>query len=158
MIWLASAILAVFLLWRFTKVTIILSAIIAIGSAVIFGGIVGHETYQNTQRSKQRDQISVAVKFGSNSCGTDRPLLVMLRNKNDFSVDSVSVRVVAREEGRSSELYHDYLTSDFIMPAGKGSAGCWALSPDQVQSGSISGKWPGNLSWYGSVSYFTKSQ
>lgn len=155
--WIAAAIVFVFLLWRFPRWTLIgIASVGVIGASAFWIGIVSDKRSSERYRTELARYTST-VSYGDPSCRPEYPLMVKLFNGNDFTVNSMYVRVVAKAPGRSSSLYDQLISSDFIMGPSKGSAGCWSLDTYKLQDGKISGYDPKELVWTSSISSVSKA-
>lgn len=158
MVWIAAAIIIVFLLWRYPKFTLMGVAGLA-AIAVIAGiGLFLYDEKEDRARAAEKSNILVSASIANEHCvDPNYPLWISAYNRNDFSIDAVSVEVEATQPGHSKVLYHNYFEQDRILKHAEGYAACWSIASYQVENGRISGFLPKDLTWTAQVSYITKT-
>lgn len=105
------------LLLVYPRQTVFFCLGILILSAVGIGGYLGLERY----RIWQQDRVVFTVLFGYTPCAdTAKPILVIVDNPTNRSIERVHLRVVARVPGRSNSILQTESISDdkIIPPAG----------------------------------------
>lgn len=155
--WLAIALVAIFLLWRFPRRTIQIVVVLTALGAVAGTAAWIYEESERKARNKEIENFAVEIKPDS-SCGADMPIHVKIKNNNTFSIDNVSLAVSAKAAGRSTELYSDYFPSDYILAPGKILSLCFSPVSHKAPGGKIEGNNPSDLIWSAKVSYITKSK
>jgi hypothetical protein len=154
--WIAASLLAIFLLWRFPRVTLkVLGVLFALALFVGMAWSI-YLFIENKARDFEKSKISIVVEL-DDKCSPTWPLYVRIHNENSFSLDSVSFTISAKIPGRSSDVYHEYETSDLITPPGKTASTCYGVPSYKLIDGKIQGWLPKDLRWSAAITYFTKS-
>lgn len=154
--WIAAALLAIFLLWRFPRVTIKVLGVLF--TLALFVGVAWsiYLFIDSQARDFEKSKISITVELDV-KCSTAWPLYVRVHNGNNFSLDSVSFTISAKIPGRSSIVYHEHETSDLITPPGKTASTCYGIPSHKLVDGKIQGWLPKDLMWSAAIRSFTKS-
>ncbi|USJ24684.1 hypothetical protein [Ensifer adhaerens] len=149
--WIAAAIVAVFLLWRYPKPTLKIGAVILLIGAGALGWLFWQD-HQRAQRAKEeRAKIEVLVSTENPYCkDADYPLWISVGNRNLFGLDAVTVNVSARQKGFSKKVFETRYTIDKILAPKEGYGNCYSLG-DQAPAN------PRDLDWEISLSYFDRS-
>jgi hypothetical protein len=123
MIWIA-VIAALVLLIKFPKQMLLIGGIAAAGIALI----VILEVAANNRYKRERDAVTVVVKFDTTKCGPSHPLFVTIRNNGSKVVSKVTWRFAAYRPGFSSDLTeygYSEPSSDKILAGGESYTACY---------------------------------
>ncbi|HBZ45310.1 MAG TPA: hypothetical protein DEO85_14935 [Maritimibacter sp.] len=100
-------------------------------SGIGIGGYLGLEGY----RSWQKDRVAFTVLFDYTPCAdTAKPILVIVDNPTNQTIEKVFFRVVARVPGRSNDILQtDQISDDKVIPPAGTSRLCVAI-PNLTES------------------------
>jgi len=113
----------------------------------VIGGVIYWQYQENEE--KQRDAVTVTVRYDTKSCSKEFPLFVTIKNGSNKTVEKVSWNIGAYKQGYSNNVvdygyYSEYSTlysSDKILNSGQGHAVCYKVP---ALTGTLE---PQNLNW-----------
>lgn len=154
--WIAAALVVIFLLWKFPKVTLRITAAILLLAAAIGAIAWAYSEIEARALEAEKNKINATVTLG-NKCAGVVPLYVRIHNGTDGSIDEFSYVLTAKFPGRSSEVYSAYESTDLITPSGKTAVACVGLNSYSAPGGQIQGFSPAELDWSIRITNFKKS-
>lgn len=154
--WIAAALVVIFLLWKFPKVTLRITAAVVLLAASIGAVAWAYSEIQARALEAEKNKITATITTG-NKCADVVPLYVRIHNGTDGSIDEFSYVLSAKFPGRSSEVYSSYESTDLITPPGKTAVACVGLSSYSAPGGQIQGFSPAGLDWTIKITNFKKS-
>lgn len=156
--WIAGAIVFAALLFKFPRFVLWT----CLGLAILGGGALGIgyllDMQASAKRQAERQMLRVTVKIDPTMCeNPTHPLVIGVRNGNDFTINSVTFRVDGRRPGHSKAIYSSSYTDDKIIKQGEFSASCWSLSDFDRKEMDDAKLLPKDMEWEADLSYFDKA-
>lgn len=133
--WVIGIGIGLFLLFRFTKQSLILVGTVAGVGALVAAGFYAVEKLSDMKAAK----VVGTVTYDLSECTTDRPLLVEFRNEAGDPVTSMYYGLVGYDREHSDPVYdtgYSPLRSTFIIQPEKIAGGCHAL-PNRMRTASV---------------------
>lgn len=155
--WISAAIVLIFLLWRFPKITLKIAGTITAIAAISGLGAWAYWYVDNAAYEFEKNKITISVMTGDKNCSDQLPLRVRIQNGTKYSLDEIGYVVSAKIPGRSSEVYSSYESSDLIIPAARAMVACVGLSQYNAPDGKVQGLSAPDLEWSARISSFKKS-
>lgn len=149
--WVAAAIVAVFLLWRYPKATLKIGAVLVVIAAGALGWLFWKDHQRGQLAKEERANIELLVSAENPHCQeAEYPLWISVGNRNVFGLHAVSVAISARQKGFSKKVYESRFTIDKILAPKEGYGNCYSLGGQAPPN-------PRDLDWEISLSYFDRS-
>ncbi len=112
-------------------------AIVLVVIVGLFALFLAYEHFTNERDRQKREEalallksgIRVSAAFDPQSCFSKQPFKIEFRNETKETIDRIGFKLYVTRQGRSTVLNSEYKTyeSDFILPPGDSSTGCWQV-------------------------------
>ena len=126
MVWLAAALVLIFLLWMFPRTT----GFILLGVVVIGALGAGYAWFESQQKEALAARVVPAVRYDLGNCEPNLPLFVGFVNNTNKTISSIYFGVTVRRRGYSGQIgYISSQSYDKILAPGEGYGLCHSM-PD----------------------------